>query len=155
MICLTPSSLICSVNSSSGTKIKDKTREDRSWLIFHAEQPGTICIVTNSHYFLPVCLCSRHSLQLKEASSFPGNQPICSALVTSPPGSLPCLPAPASLQVLLFCTFPPLLHRGSYQLCYNCLFTFLCPSLECELCEGQDCAIFLKQCPVNANSPQK
>ena len=37
---------------------------------------------------------------------------------------------------------PPLYH-GSYQLCYNHLFTALCPPLKGKLCEGHDCAVFL------------
>lgn len=136
MLCFTHSSLIYSV--CSVTKVKKKTLEGRSWLMFHIAHRNRVV----SRQFASVQGIPHISEEHPSFSAI-GNHLIDLAQLAPLPGSFPWFPPPASPQVSPLYTSHPHLYRGSYYLYCNCLFTFQCPPLECELGEGQDCATFL------------
>lgn len=130
--------------SSSVIKVKDKTREGRSWLIIHAEQSGTTCSSLNSSCFLPICLCLGHSLELQGAPLFPGygqsSNKLSSASTSSREPSL--APTPASPRHVSFLYFPSPSLPWFLPVVLATTFCLVFPS-EHKLHEGQGCATFL------------
>lgn len=158
--------MIFPVHSNSVIKVKDRSTKvsfsGSYFMLSSLEWPAV--------HGTQVVSCQFASVQgipctSKERSFFLAthNHPVNSAQQAPPPGSPSWLPSAPSLQLFLFCTPHPHLYHGSYQLCYNCLFTALCPPLECKLVKAMTVQfslsscylLYLAQCPVYANIPQK